>query len=569
VSRSALIAFAICVAPLSVNACSSCEDRSVPADASPPPELGPVPAPSGLAAELFVPNADATWKSLRELVPGPALLLPASFPLLVTTLLGIGADASGSINEKGSLVGALVQAGDGASLDAVLAVHVKNGRSLVAALTTGQSGRFTAERDAKSGVLQLVPKASKESLDLALGVVGDRLLVAGSRAALLAGGPYVARTLPKRPAPAEPVVVVARRDMLRGPIARSLERAWRKQEQDLVARARDDRAAYGGRAPDFGDPQAIVDGLSATVASAMGLLESLAEARLVLVPLGDRLDARLEARAEPGGAMSQLLAKSARGDLAPLLRLPAASLLGVLARSSALSREESGRSMASGIARIFGERLSEPERAKLEAALLALARGRGDETTLGITQRGLVLRAAVADRAELERGIRGALDIPGFSAVKKPIESLLGPLTVTRGTARVEGVAGPAGRASFRVRPRGVPSTRPLELFWAFDADKVFVALGFDAKAALDELVEAEAAGASLAGDVRLRSAAERSGGGAGFGVLIDPALLPGPRGPQPGTGYVLLSGSGAGDRAILRAEISKDALAAIADAAM
>ena len=511
---------------------------------------------------------DETWKSLRELVSGPALLLPASFPLLVSTLLGAGTEAAGSIDEKASLVGALVQTEDAASLDLVVAVHLKNGRSLVAALTTGQSGRFTGERDAKSGILLLAPKRGKEALELALGVVGDRLLVAGSRAALFAGGPYVARTLPKRPAPAEPVVVLAQRDMLRGPIARSLQRAWRRQEQDLRARARDDRAAYGGRAPDFGEPQAIVDGLSATVASATGFLESLGEARLVLVPLADRLDARLEARAEPGGAASQILAKSVRGDLAPLLRLPALSLLGALVRSSAPSREESARTMASGIASIFGERLSEPERAKLEAALLALARGRGDETTLGITQSGLVLRTAVADRAELERGIRGALDILGLPAVKRPIESLLGPLTVTRSTARIEGLAGPAGRASFRVRPRGMPSVRPLELLWAIDGDELFAALSFDAEAALGELVKAEAPGASLASDARLRSAAERTGGDAGFGVLLDPALLPGPQSPAQGAGYVLLSGSGGGDRAVLRAEISKAALASLASLA-
>jgi len=291
------------------------------------------------------------------------------------------------------------------------------------------------------------------------------------------------------------------------------------------------------------------------------------------VPLADRLDARLEVRAEPGGAASQHLASTVRGDMAPLMHLPAQSLLGVLARSSAPSREESGRAMASGLASVFGERLSKPERARLDAALLSLARGRGDETTLGITQGGLVVRVAVADRAELDRGIQGALDIVGMRAVKGPIESLLGPLTVRRSTAHVAGLAGPAGRASFSVGRRGAPGPRPraLELLWAFDGDKLFAALSFDAEAALGELVQAAAAGPSLASDARLRAAAERIGGDAGFGVLLDPALLPGPEGPAPGAGYLLLSGGGGGglDRGTLRAEVSKAALQAVARAAM
>src|SRR4028118_190701 len=69
---------------------AGCSDQEKPADSSPPPVatvLSPVPAPAGLAAELYLPSPAAAWKKARALIGGPMVFLPASFGGLVTSLL--------------------------------------------------------------------------------------------------------------------------------------------------------------------------------------------------------------------------------------------------------------------------------------------------------------------------------------------------------------------------------------------------------------------------------------------------------------------------------------------------
>ncbi|MEB2311486.1 MAG: hypothetical protein OZ928_06525 [Polyangiaceae bacterium] len=582
-ARGPLAALALA---LGVMGCSSCGESSAPAPSasSSAAALTPVPAPANLLADLYVPTPPSTWGALRALVGGPVMLMPAGIPLLSTTLLGLPAATAGLLDESTPVLGAIVEQDGEPRI--VLGLHVRNGREVIAALASGSDAKYRAKRDDASGLTVLEPVPGKAPAEIRLGVAGSYLVASKDAAALVAAGPYVARTLSGRPMPAGGgIVVVADHRALAGPIATQVKTAWKLYREHLAKSAEDERASHGGRAPDFGDPAAALLGAGAVVDDVVAVLESSDELRLVIEPVSGRLDARLELRPGKSGAAADFLAGMVRGPMAQLGQLPSAAALSIETRTTPASRADSAKATGAALTRFFGERLVETDRQKLDAALGDVAHGRGDDSALALMTSpsgvGVVLRTSTADDAVFVRGLKSALGLLSVPAFAAPVERFAGKVTVKHSTTKVKGVDGAVQRAQLTLKPRApAPGEAPiarldgpttLEVLW-FARDGVgYGAIAKQASPFFGALVSAGASpDQSLAAEVPVVEAARRVGDDATFALLADPVKLGIASAPGHAAAAPVVLGLGRGaDHAWLRVELPEVAIRGVLRFAM
>ncbi|MCA9647258.1 MAG: hypothetical protein KC492_41500, partial [Myxococcales bacterium] len=391
-----------------------CDDdnQSKPvASAAPVEDLSPVPAPESLVADVFIAQPEPTWKELRGLAGAGAALLPANYPVLVTTLTGLPPTASSSIDAGLPVVGALVDVGEG-DPGLVLAVHLRSGRELIAAVTKGADARFEMKRNDETQISMLTPRNPGNAQPLGMGVLGNYLLVGNVPAALDKAGPYVVRTLSKQAAPKEPIVALASEKALAGPVSKRIKAAWKKRREQLQEMDLQARKARGGRAPDFGDPAAALLGIESAVDDLVAIVEGSQQAKLIVTP-GDRhLEAELQITPKPSGEAKQLVSDMPTGDLSLLKALPRGTSLALLTQSSAAGRLESAKATEETFAKLLDSRLSDADRKRLQAVLTELANGRGNQLALGLgrasgsDELALLIAADVSDKGQLEKGIR-------------------------------------------------------------------------------------------------------------------------------------------------------------------
>jgi hypothetical protein len=506
--------------------CSSCRKESAPAAGSAAvavPDLPPVPDPAGLMAELWVSDPDRSWRKLRNQAGSRPALLPASFPMLAATLLELPHAVAGMFDANVPLLGALVTDPSG-SAAWVLGLHVKSGRELAAALTSGADASYASRTDEASGVLLLEPKSKSNPTQPALGIVGNYLLVAESASVLFLAGPFVARTLPKRPPPSESIVLTARQQALAGPVAKQLQRLWREQASELKTLDQRNRQDRGGRAPDFGDPLAALNGVGASVDTLVELLKSARELRVVLEPLDDGLELRAELTPGQEGPAAEVVRELVVGGVEPLLTLPKNTLFGVLSRGSSSQREESAKSMSTRLRALFGERLSDGDKALIDETFVQLARGRGDFAAYGLIECNggvcAVMRGAAGDVSAFNSGLKSLLKFPRIKAFSEPLRQFVGEITVRPSSTSVPGLPGRVDRAALTLKParmqaagRGAAQAdvETFELLWRADSELVYAAAGRDAAPALLELTQGTKE-RSLASDALVSEAARRAG---------------------------------------------------------
>jgi hypothetical protein len=518
-----------------VSACSSCEDAAKTApSATAPEQLAPIPEPQGLVAEVFAAKPDQTWKRVRALTGGPVNLLPGSYPLLVTTLLGLPPTSAGAVDTDVPTVGAIVSMAPD-QLSIVVGVHIKSGRELLAALTTGDGAKFSAKAD-PSGVTLLEPRGGRSG-GLVLGILGNHLLAAPELGAITRFGPFVARTLPTREMPAEGIVAVVPKQALSGPLPSRLRARWKAYAAELTAADRESRDKRGGRAPDFGDPMVALAGVGSGIESFAAALESSKRVRLVITPLDDRLDAKLTLEAEPGGKAALALQEMAVGDLSPLLALPTGMDLAIFNRTTEASREQSASSFAEGLAKLFGDRLAEPDRKKVDKVVQDLALGRGDEAIYGLHSKdgrtSLVFRGSVKDPKKFADGVNGAVDLLKLRAVSEPLEQFIGKLAVKQSSAELTGIEGKVQRVMLTLGPsKGVGPSREVavgprsfELLWLVKDGVGHAALSTEPSSALVDLLTASGTG-TLGADAATKAAAERAGAGGSLSLFVQPLRL-------------------------------------------
>ncbi|HEU4532575.1 MAG TPA: hypothetical protein VFS00_00610, partial [Polyangiaceae bacterium] len=420
---------ALALVALAPGGCRGCDE-------APPAPVGaqapaPVPEPPGLLAEFAVARPASTWQKVRTLAGGPAQLLPAGFPLLVAALLGLPIKAAELIDHDVPLVAALSAdtveargfvgsaegadpAGRGQGERFVAGVHVRDGGRFVAALTEGAEARHVARADATSLLTLLEPKAGAAAEGPALGVLGNYALVGRDAESLRRLGPYVARTLPSRPSADEDLAVVAKRQGLAGPLRERLRAWWAASKALLEASERRERERHGGAEPTFASPAAALAKADASVAELMGLLGDLGDVRATLALDEGGLHARAAlVPAGAGGPAERAFAAWSVGPGAPLLELPDGVALAVLLRESAEGRARGAGEQARALGELFGGRLPEADRKRVDEALALWAEGRGDWLVAGVDpsegRRALYAATGVADATALERGVRRLL----------------------------------------------------------------------------------------------------------------------------------------------------------------
>jgi len=341
----------------------------------------------------------------------------------------------------------------------VLGLRTVRGSELVRELTRPDGG-FRAETD-RSPLTLLVGQPSEP----VLAVIDDWLVTARDAATARAAGIYLARSLGVRPRTDAPLTLVTNRLALAGPLAEAVKARWAALRAGLDAQARATRGERG-RAPDFGDPDALLGLGDGAVGALIELLRSSDRLTITLNPAEDRLELAVVLVPQPDGALARSIDELEVGSVKPLLELPE-SVVAVLSRSSDRERSASAEKPADALRSVLGSRLSERDAAPLADALRSLHRGRANVTLFGVLADGSpFLKQEVRDPKELERGARRLLELTRLPALAEPLEQYAGKLKVHGGTTSIPGVAGPVIRAEVVPTGRG---SKPGELLIRID----------------------------------------------------------------------------------------------------
>jgi hypothetical protein len=357
---------------------------------------------------------------------------------------------------------------------------------------------------------------------------GRWLLVARDEAALLALGPYAYRTMPTKPAPSSGAfaVAVAPRSALSGPIAAALLSQWVAAKAWLAARDEEERTRHGGRAPDFGDPRAILDAADAAIRARVTLLSEARDVRLELDVAEDRLRADLVVAPGDGDADAGGLVDSMRpGDALPLARAPSDSVVALLLRDDAPSRAAGARDLAATLARVMGERLKHDDERAVRVALDDWARGRGDWVTAAIPwgeTRGMFVRTPAAEREVAVRAVRELVGVTQRASFGDAIARALSVGPASIGAADVPSF-GRATLATFTPRAGAVrPNAAPLGVAWGVRDGELFLAAGEGAA----RLLAAQSSSATLGDDPVVAHALADLGSDAVLAVVAQPLRL-------------------------------------------
>jgi hypothetical protein len=543
---------------------------------SPAPSLeatrpAPVPAPAGLVAEIIVARPDRTWDTVRAKLRAATSLVPSSPAVFLGGALGLPLGVLEQLDFNVPIVGAVVE--DGGVLAALGAIHVKDGQRVVQ-LMTSSTPRYTKEAKPGEETVHLVPSvADPEGPSFA--VSGNYLVVGRGKELLERWAPFVTRTLPARPLPIEDIAATATQGALAGPVATRLARLWLSWKKDREADDAAMRAKHGGSAPDFGDPAEALADMDARAARFFAILGDFEEARFAVTvhpsepeaPERYRAIAHLKARS--AGPAADELALMTVAPLDPLLALPASAGIAFLTRDSREVRERSAVAQAEAMAKVFGGRLAANDKTKIETALRAFAKGRGDWLTGALVAgptRAAVVRGSVAEAAEIDQSAFALLDLLSVRAIAEPISNWIGDMKISgvegaraageteiravRVARRPPKVKLPRDKSDKNEKPERPGDSDTFDIVWAIGKEVFVGAAGRDAKQTLASLEKPED-GATLARIVHLKSAAARFGPTVAFALFVDPARLgAAPSGPAADSTLLFTYGKAPGPEA-------------------
>ena len=499
-------------------------------------DLSPIPAPEGHLADLFVPAPDATWTKARALVGGPAAFFPQSFGALAATLLKLPVAVAAEIDGAVPVIGASLKKAP-APAQAAIGIHVKAGGRFVDQLTKGPDARFLGKLDEASRITVLTTKSDTPGAvpQVAMGVLGNYLLVALNAADLAAVGPYVVRTLAPRPVPKEDVAVEIPEAALSGPVLAEGRRSWETTRAGL------DR---------IGAPVLLT--VAGTVEMLLDVLADSKQARITLDLSETAVHARMTMTPKPGGgAATKAIDEMAVGDLAPILDLPASALLGMLWREPAAVRAASIPRQAEALAARLGPDARPEDKEAILAALRAEDEARGDWVALGVSLEAIgpsaMVRAPLLDEAKMSKALKQILALTRLASVKAQLKE--SALDVTTGKSVIENLPGDVQRVRFeRVQAKdaksaakdpksplrdkskaeshavdGIPTS--IDLLYLVSNNTLFGAAGYDPKEALRSLVKAPG-DASFGSNAAIKAAVAALGADASFALVVDPLRI-------------------------------------------
>lgn len=531
--------------------CDGCGSAPATAPKEAAAPLAAVPAPAGLLAEFVLPDPDATWKSIQGTVGGLLALTAPSF----AGMLGASAGAPGLSGPVEAGAPAYVVVGDGVGLHWAVALRANE----AAALSWAGADAGTFVRAAHDEAEMKIFEPARPD-GPAVGVPpGNFIVVASSRADLVRLGPYAFRTLPTRALPKDPARIALTHDGVGRLVAIAAAR-WSDAKADLLAKDDEQRKAHGGRAPDHGDPRALVAAVDGWIGRWLDAGRDMRAGELVVEPIeGSERALGLELLGTPDapdGAAATALARVHPGEVRALESAPDGALAALELRSDAAERSATATDLATVGESVF--RLSPSETKDLGADLAAWADARADETVVGFAlspSRALFVRASVKDEGSATKAfdrlvkradggsfrdlVRGALDVADVQSANVTAPGV-GTGTLVTMTRRPP----PKGDA-------GAPaSPLPLKLgvFYTGQRGELVATAAEDAPAAAATLL---GGGKRLGDDPRVKEALGRIHGRGAFVMVARPLLL----GAAPRSDAAILALGRDGDRAMLRVE--------------
>jgi hypothetical protein len=489
-------------------ACGSCGQGSAVPDAGGPAAVlvePPVPAPDGLLAEAWIRTPDATWEQLQQDVSGVVALLPPSAAEAMAALAGLDPRVARFVDGKGTWVAVIASSGSTADVAWAAALPLTDPALAAATLLDARDAQGGARVTAHTvaGMRVLGGDAGARPQPMAL--VGQWLVVASSEAELARLGPYAYRTMPTKVAPgAAPVVASVPGAVLAGVVSAQLSAKWEALRSWLVARDDEERAAHGGRPPDFGDPRAILDAADAVVRRRIALLAQGSAARVELAT--DDGDVRADVLLTPGAgdAGSAGLAALRPGEAKPLAEVPADAIVAILSRDDAESRTDDAREIEAALDRAFGSRARPDDTAAVHAAIDDWARARGEWITAALSwgtaesARGLWLCTPAASGDGASRAVRELVDLSHRHALGDLLSGKLHVAPSVVAPADVPAVP-KASLATFAVTgvDKRARSSPPIGVAWGLHDGDLLVAAG----GAATGLLAVQAAPARRLGD--------------------------------------------------------------------
>lgn len=500
--RAALLA-SVALAPL--GGCTCGETSPAPA----PPTTAPtVPAPEGLVAELTLRAPTSFLTELRRAMAGPMLLLPKSVGGMVVNLFGLPITATDIIDERLPLLGASLVTGDGdqAVLHTAFAIHVKEGRRMVAHLSTGPDATFEARADGDFTWLSPKPALRQARLDVVLAVVDNYLVAGDDETAVRQLGPYMARTLARAEPPEQDILLTLKGETnverLRARLSR-LRAPLEALEVPASLRA-------------FANPRILFE-------RGLALLDVVGAGR-VTVDLDPERDLVLEAHLEARDAASRIvLASLPTVEPQNMTSLPEGTVGALAWAEPVTGRAEEAAQTAAQVREAVGAMTVEDDEALTEA-LVATAEGRGAKTLVALRCTGVGLTGLVeGDVADGERLADGVEALAALRRRKSFSDKLAGDrMRVTVSEGRVRHVPHDVHLVRLERIAEGETELEPVDLRYVIAPERYYAAAGMESLETL-QLLYAPDPERQWSQKPRLRGAIERLSARAWLSLLIEP----------------------------------------------
>jgi hypothetical protein len=433
----------------------------------------PAKMPEDLLAEFSVPSPNASWTRLQRGIGGAVGILPATLPGVLVALTDLDVDLGNELDGTAPMYGVI--AGDPSDPSVLAAVRLVDARRARALLVEGETARFGAKD--VDGTTLLVPSRPSSGRRFEVALTQNGYLVVTRRVTDLGRlAPYVTRTLPGRSLPPKVAAVIdVPGSALRTTIKGRLASLWAESKSFLLAQDQRMRAERG-RAPDFGDPAAIVATVDGVLTRRIDIIGNLDSARIVLDVAEDALvaDTTLVPAKETGPARLWVEGMKV-GDAAGVLALQADAALAVGSRDADAQRAEQSNEVESAIRAVLGSRLKDSS--KLHEVFEEITKARDESLAFAVTLEdppGAILRAPVRDSAAVDKAIRGAFDLTKTD----PFKELLRVREVAAKSDELPGV----GRVSTLMIARDTkdPKRHPESagVAWAVDAKTLVLGAG-------------------------------------------------------------------------------------------
>lgn len=491
-----------------VGGCTCSESTGPPAPAVPKPAA---PAPEGLVFELSVRAPDELLTEIREAMAGPMLLLPKTVGGMAVNLFGLPVTAAELVDEQLPLVGAGLSVGEGAArMHVAFAMHVRDGRRLVAHLTKGPDATFDAKVDGDLVWLTARDNLREARLSAKLAVV-DNYLVAGDDERAVSGlGPYLATNLARAQPP----------------------------EADLVVAVKDP-AAIAGLAHGLERSKGLADVLElpGALGAVIDLRDSLEAARALLARIGS---AEVVMNLDPEGALvveASLEAKGPveRAELATLPEITPSRMLtlpdgtvgamqwGEPTGDRAADAERSAEKIRAALD------LTADDAAALREALVAIGEGQGERTLVGLRCTGVGLTGSAEGDVRRAETLKGAIASLTAMTERPGVKERLAAqrLTVDVSAGRARHIPDDVHLVRLtKVRDDDAESDEPpspIDLRYVIADDRFYAAAGTESLHVLQHLHQPDPERQWGLASPQMKSAIERLGSSAWLAVAVDP----------------------------------------------